>query len=154
MTSKRDAEQLQGFHVKQRGGAGVLVGAGCHAAAQLDQRRDKREQRDDRREEDEEVEDVVGAKFVGARGVEDGLREGEERGVERVPVAVDDAGPVVRADQVGDVHVGHAVAVERVGAELHGQPGDGWKQQEIGQQGAAQGLRSHRMPLCVGGGIG
>ncbi len=35
-------------------------------------------------------------------------------GIERVPVAVDDAVPVVGADEVADVHVGDGVAVDLV----------------------------------------
>ncbi len=35
-------------------------------------------------------------------------------GIEGVPVAVDDAGPVVGADEVADVHVGDGVAVDLV----------------------------------------
>jgi len=67
------------------------------------------------KEEDAEVDHVVGVEFGVAGGVEECVTEGEGGGVERVPVAVDDAVPVVRADEVADVHVGDGVAVDLVG---------------------------------------
>jgi hypothetical protein len=39
-----------------------------------------------------------------------------ERGrVERVPIAIDDPSPVVRTDEVTDIHVGNRVAIDLVG---------------------------------------
>jgi hypothetical protein len=66
-------------------------------------------------EEDAEVDHVVGVEFVEAIGVEEGVADGEECGVERVPVAVDDGVPVMGAHEVADVHVGYGVAVDLVG---------------------------------------
>ena len=53
--------------------------------------------------------------FGVARGVEKDVTHRERSGVERVPVAINDAMPVVRADEVADVHVGYGVAVDLVG---------------------------------------
>ena len=66
-------------------------------------------------EEDAEVDEVVGAQFVGERGVEEHVAEREEGRIHRVPVAVDDPGPLVRAQIVANVHVGDGVAVDLVG---------------------------------------
>ena len=66
-------------------------------------------------EEDAEVDHVVGVEFCVAAGVEEDVAEGERGWIEGVPVAVDDAGPLVGAHEVADVHVGYGVAVDLVG---------------------------------------
>ncbi len=65
-------------------------------------------------EEDPEVDHVVRVEFSEAGCVEDGVAEGQEGRVERVPVAVNDGVPVVGTDEVAEIHVGHGVTVDLV----------------------------------------
>ncbi len=152
-----DAEQLQRVLAqKERRAANlrelarICFRPDAEAAAQLCQRRNKRQHRRHRCQKDEVVEHVVGVQLVPARDMKDPLRQRQKSGIQRVPVGIDHARPMMRADQVGDVHVGHAIAVERVGIELHRQPRDRDQQREIDHEGTAQGLRSHRVPRCMG----
>src|SRR5438045_1377088 len=46
--------------------------------------------------------------------MEDDVAEVEGGGIEGVPIAVDDAVPVVGAQEVADVHVGYGVAVDLI----------------------------------------
>ena len=52
------------------------------------------------------------------------MAERQKRRIHRVPVAVDDAGPLVRAEQITDVHVGDGVAVDLVGVVARVAEGD------------------------------
>ena len=75
-------------------------------------------------EEDAEVDHVVGAEFGEARCVEEGVAEGQEGRVERVPVAVNDGVPVVGTDEVAEIHVGHGVTVDLVSVVVGVAEGD------------------------------
>ena len=66
-------------------------------------------------QKDDEVDPVVGAEFGGESGAKEEVADGEESRVHGVPVSVDDAGPLVSAKIIADVHVGDGVAVDLVG---------------------------------------
>ena len=57
----------------------------------------ERYDRDHLQQEDGEVREVVGVEFVRELAAEDAMEEGEDGGIKRVPVAVDDRSPLVRA---------------------------------------------------------
>ena len=89
------------------------------------------------------------------------VADGERGGIERVPVAVDDAGPLVGAHEVADVHVGYGVAVDLVpvvesvaeGDERGEEAVEGPKTtQPVGERGGLRRVESHAWrgpPLCL-----
>src|ERR1700692_1527411 len=109
-----DAEVAEGAAVEKGGGGGSAGGVGFTEFAELDQGVGEGYYGEHLKEKDGEVDHVVGVEFVVARGVEGDVGAGERGGREGVPVAVDDAGPLVGAHEVADIHVGYGVAVDLV----------------------------------------
>jgi hypothetical protein len=70
--------------------------------------------------------------------MEEHVAKREKGRIHGVPVRVDDAGPMVRAEVVTDVHVGNGVAIELEGV-VEGVPeGDGGGEQAVERKEAAQ----------------
>src|ERR1700679_4184495 len=76
-----------------------------------------------------------------ASGMEDAVAEGEKRRIKRIPVAVDDACPLVRPNQMAVVEVRPRVAVDLVGVVVGVPKGSKSRNQTIKRPEAAQPVR-------------
>ncbi len=108
----RDAEVAESVAVEEEGqGPG---GGGFAELAEVGEGVGEGDDGEHLEEKDAEVDHVVGVELVVAGRVEEDVADGEGCWVEGVPVAVDDAGPVVGAHEVADVHVSDGVTVDLV----------------------------------------
>jgi hypothetical protein len=58
----------------------------------------------------------------------------QQRGIERMPIAIDDACPPVVKHEGGEVHVGYGIAINVIRAEACDEPSDWDQQRQIDEQ--------------------